>query len=234
MAGGTLIVSRAAKLYQWITKEFRRLGFDNITVTGVESDGLNMLIHEMKPRILFMGCKFYDCETPFRMAALHKYFPKLYIAAVSVTDFPDDLAMYFIINGAKSYVNFWEGEEEFNKGMNEIRNMREYVAPEVQRRMEMRNERPDPTGELTQRQISIARLICNGFTGAEIAKTLGISEGTVDNSKSEIYRALNVRNENEVIRAVTQLGIIKPEEMTFFPRNYVLKPKPCKVKRDKR
>jgi len=228
VAGGTLIVSRAVKLYAFIKERFREMGFDNITITGVEKDGLNMLINDLKPWIVFIGCKFYQCCTPFMMAGLHKSFPKLNIAAVSVIDFPDDLAMYFIINGARSYVNFWEGEEEFLKGMKEIRDGREYISPEVQRRIDMRSIYPKPTGKLTERQISIVRLICNGFTGAEIADTLYISEGTVDNSKSEIYTALNVRNENEVIRAAIQLEIIKPEEMAFFPRDFVLKPKPQK------
>ena len=111
MAGGTLIVSRAVKLYPFITKKFTEMSFNNITVTGVEKDGLDMLIREMKPRIVFMGCKFYQSETPFMMASLHKTFPKLNIAVVCTTDFPDDLAMYFIINGARSYVNLLEGDE---------------------------------------------------------------------------------------------------------------------------
>jgi DNA-binding NarL/FixJ family response regulator len=204
------------------------MGFDNITVTGVEKDGLNMLIHEMKPRIVFIGCRFYQCGTPFMMAALHKNFPKLNIAVVSIVDFPDDLAMYFIVNGAKSYVIFWEGEEEFLKGMREIREGREYVSPEVQKRIDMRSVYPNPSGRLTERQMEIVRLVANGFTGAEIADTLHISEGTVDNSKSEIYRAMNVRNENEVIRAAINLEILRPEELQFFPRDYVLKPRPTK------
>ena len=114
--------------------------------------------------------------------------------------------------------------------MREIREGREYVAPGVQRRIDIRNIYPKPTGKLTERQIATVRLIANGYTGAEIADTLHISEGTVDNSKSEIYTALNVRNEREVIRTAINLEIIRPEELHFFPRDYVLKPKPCKVK----
>ena len=233
MAGGTLIVSRAVKLYSFIEERFREMGFENITVTGVEKDGLNMLINELKPWIVFIGCKFYQCCTPFMMAGLHKSFPKLNFAAVSVTDFPDDLAMYFIVNGARSYVNFWEGEEEFFKGMKEIREGRGYVSPEVQRRIDMRSVSPDPSGKLSDRQIEIIRLVANGYSGAEIADTLHISKGTVDNSKSEIYTAMNVRNENEVVRVAIHQGIIKPEELHFFPRDYELRPKPGNVKEKK-
>jgi DNA-binding CsgD family transcriptional regulator len=92
----------------------------------------------------------------------------------------------------------------------------------------MRGYDPYPTGILTDRQIEIVRLVANGFTGAEIADTLHISERSVDSRKSEIYTALNVRNENEVIRAAICLEFIKPEELHFFGRDYELKPLPEK------
>jgi DNA-binding NarL/FixJ family response regulator len=228
MAGGTLIVSRAVNLFPYFKKQAEALGFGNVTVTGVEKDGLSMLIRETRPRLVLMGCKFYQCCTPFMLADLHKQFTDLNIAAVSLADFPDDLAMYFIVNGAKSYVNFWEGEEQFYKGLTEIRDGHKYVSPGVQRRIEVRGIDPIPTGILTDRQVEIIRLVSNGYTGAEIAYTLHISERSVDNRKSEIYTALNVRNENEVIRAAIYLGIVKPDELQFFGRDYELKPLPEK------
>jgi DNA-binding NarL/FixJ family response regulator len=233
MAGKTLIVSRAVNLYQYFRKQTEELGFDSVSITGVEKDGLSMLIRETNPQVVLIGCKFYQCCTPFMLADLHKQFPKLNIAVVSVTDFPDDLAMYFIVNGAKSYVNFWEGLEEFRKGMEEIRDGHEYVSPEVQRRIDMRSSYPNPTGSLTDRQIEIIRLIGNGFTGLEIADTLHISERSVDSRKSEIYTALNVRNENEAVRVALYLGIVKQNELNFFGRDYELKPLPEKETRGK-
>ena len=92
----------------------------------------------------------------------------------------------------------------------------------------MRSYKPDPTWTLTARQIEIIRLISNGFTGAEIADTLHMSERSVDNRKSEIYQVLNVRNENEVIRVAIFFGIIDPQELRFFGKDYELKPRPMK------
>ena len=225
---GTLIVSRAIYLFPFIKKQAEVFGYDNVTVTTVEKDGLNMLINEMKPRIVLISAMFYQCCTHFMLADLHKQFPKQNIAVVSMNDYPADRAMYCIANGAKSYVSIWEGEEQFYKGLKEIREGHNYVSPEVQRRIEMRSYEPNPTGTLSGRQIEIIRLVSNGFTGAEIGDVLHISERSVDNRKSEIYTILNVRNENEVIRVAIWLGIIKPEELNFFGRNYELKPLPEK------
>jgi DNA-binding NarL/FixJ family response regulator len=142
--------------------------------------------------------------------------------------------MYCIANGARSYVSFWEGAEEFYKGLKEICAGHKYVSPEVQRRFEVRSCDPNPTGTLTDWQVEILRLVGNGFTGAEIADTLHISERTVDSRKSEIYTILNVRNENEAIRVAIYLGIIKPEELNFYGRDYELKPLPERQKGKKK
>jgi len=230
----TLIVSRAVNLFPFIKKRAEALGFDNVAVTGVDKDGLNMLIDEMKPRIVLIDSMFFQCCTHFILADLHKRFPKQNIAVVSVCDYPADRAMYCIANGARSYASFWEGAEEFRKGLEEIREGHRYVSPEVQRRIETRSYEPNPTGTLSDRQIEILRLFCNGFTGAEIADTLHISERSVDNRKSEIYTILNVRNENEAIHVAIYLGIVKPEELNFFGRDYELKPLPERQKGKKK
>jgi len=228
MTGGTLMASRAVNLHGHIKKRLETLGFDNVTVTAAEKDGLNSLIRELRPKLVLMGSRFYQCCTPFMMADLHKQFPKLNIAGISVCEFPDDLAMYFIINGAKSYVNFWDGPEQFYKGLDEIRKGHEFVSQNVQRRIDMRTYYPTATGKLTNRQIDIIRLIANGFTASEIADTLHMSVRSVESRKKETYTALNVRNENEVIRIALYMGIINADELDFFADDYVLKPLPAR------
>ena len=226
MTGNTLIVSRAVNLHGFIKKQLEALGFRNVTVTAVDKDGLSMLIRETKPQIVIMGCKFNQFNTPSHVADLHKQCPSLNIAVVSTTDFPDDLAMYCIINGAKSYVNLWDGPEQFFHGLEEIRRGHEFISKNVQRRIEMRDYNPKPTGRLTARQIDIVRAVANGYTGVEIADTLHLSVSSVATRKKEIYTALNVRNENELIRVALYMGIIQQEELNFFARDYELKPKP--------
>jgi DNA-binding NarL/FixJ family response regulator len=106
---------------------------------------------------------------------------------------------------------------------------------EVQKHIDMRGSYPEPSsGNLTDRQIQIIKLIANGFTGEEIADVLYISERTVDTMKTQIYTALNVRNENEVIRVALYLELINPEELIFFGGNYLLNPRPPKQQTKRR
>jgi two-component system response regulator NreC len=227
MAGGTLVASKAGNLYSDVKEWLEGLGFRNVTVTGVERDGLFMLIDELKPDILLIGSSYFRCCTPLTISELHRRFPKLNIAAICFSsDFPADRAMYFINNGARSYVNYYAGKREFYKGIGEIIKGNAYVSPEVQERINKRDCLPDPSGPLAGRKKEMAWFICNGYTGAEIADAMQISVRSVDSRKTEIYTALAVRNENELIREVLRNRIFTFEEMNDYPKGYELKPLP--------
>ena len=231
MKGGTLIVSRAIQLHSYIKRRFEVLGFVDVIITGAEFDGLNMIIREIKPRLLIIGSAFYDCSTPYMMKELLKTFPKLNIAVVSVLNsYTVFRATEFIFNGVHSYLSVLEGFEEFHRGLQEVRKGNVYISPEVQRKMENKTSCRFTAEELTPKHIEVIRLLGNGFTTVEAAETLGCSKRTVDTHKSDMYSILNVRNENELIRFALFKGIIHADELHFFPRDKLIKP-PKKAKK---
>jgi two-component system nitrate/nitrite response regulator NarP len=226
-AGGTLLLSREKQFYPYFRERFAELGFANFEVTGEERDSLNSLINDMKPRLVLVGSGFYSCSTPYMTGRLLKTFPRLTVAAISVFQkIPDDLAMWFIINGAQSYVNIHEGRDEFYRGLKKVREGEEYVAPGVIGRINKRREMAEPAGNITDRQMEIIRMLCNGFTGQEICDVLAISPDTLNVHKRKIYTTLNVRNEKELIRVALYHGWIKIEELCFYGGEYQLNPKP--------
>jgi DNA-binding NarL/FixJ family response regulator len=232
MSGGTLVITREELLYPLLTKQLTDLGFTNFEITGEERDSLNMVINDTKPRLILVDSGFYECSTPYMMRQLLKNFPKLNIAAVSAySKTPADLAMWFIINGVKSYINFYEGIDEFYRGLHTVRKGYGYISPRVTERIELRREMPEPAGNITSRHIEVIRLLCNGFTGYEICKVLAISEATLYDHKKKIYTYLNVRNENELIRVALFHGWIKLEELRFYGGEYKLNPPPEKIQK---
>ena len=234
MPGGTLILSREKKLYPYFRQRLTELGYTNFEITGEERDSLNSVINDMKPRLVLAGSGFFKCSTPYMMGKLLKIFPKLNVAAVSVfCKIPDDLAMWFIYNGVKSYVNFFEGPDEFYRGLHDVWEGKEYISPQVIERMNIRGEMAEPAGNITSRQMEIIRLLCNGFTGHEICSVLAISEETLYVQKTKIYTNLNIRNENELIRVALFLGWISIDELLFFGGGYTLNPKVKKEAEEK-
>jgi len=65
---------------------------------------------------------------------------------------------------------------------------------------------------ITPKQMEVLRLIAKtGYTNAEAAVTLGVSEQTIKNHKASIYRNLGVRNLTEVYIEMEWLHV--PEDI---------------------
>lgn len=58
---------------------------------------------------------------------------------------------------------------------------------------------------LTDREISIIKLMLEGLSNRKIAEKIFISEGTVKNYSSEIYRKFNVKNRPELLDYINQI-----------------------------
>jgi DNA-binding NarL/FixJ family response regulator len=226
---GTLLITRAVMNHAFYKNQLEDLGFNDVTVTALEKDALYSLIRELKPERLLMFANFYHCCTPFMMGLLHTDFPKIKMSAVSIGEYPDEIAMYFILNGIKSYITSFDGVDQFYEGLKEVAKGKVYVSPGVQKRIKLRqDEEPAAAGTITERHKEVLRLICCGFKDKEIAETLAISRNTVVNHKTNFFTSLNVRNPLELVRAALTLEIVRLEEIYFYPRDITLNPLPTR------
>ena len=225
MTGGTLLVSRWVKLFPHYKKRLTQLGFRDVIVTSEEKDSLNMVINEVKPRLLLVCSCFYKAGTPYMMGQLHKNFPRLSIAAINLDDFPDDMAPWFIWYGVASYVNEKEGIEEFNFGMEEVRQGRKYIAPNVKEIFE-NTEWPDINDKADKRQLEVLTFLCNGMAPLLIGEQLHISKRTVDWHIEELRKVFGVQNREELISMAFYLDIVTKDDLCFFDRKLKNKPLP--------
>jgi len=228
MSGGTLVVSRAVNNHKYYKQRLESKGIKNVYVTDVDRDGLNSIIYEMKPDLMIMGARFYQCSTPYMMGVINKEFPDLNMAAVCYDDYPTDLGMYFIVNGVNSYFNMFEGIEQFNLGIEYILKGKSFISEAVKKRIDMRKSLPFPAKKLVPNKLEVIRCICNGFQKREIADIMSISPSSVEAYREEIYRSLNVRNVDELFRAALRLNIITNDELVFCHKNFTTKPLPNK------
>jgi RNA polymerase sigma factor (sigma-70 family) len=60
----------------------------------------------------------------------------------------------------------------------------------------------EPFSELSARQQEIITLVCDGLSNKEIAKSLGVTEGTVKIHLHSIYEQLGVRSRIELMIAL--------------------------------
>jgi DNA-binding NarL/FixJ family response regulator len=221
-----LLVSRAKKLFPYYEKRLLALGFKDVEATGEEKDSLNMVINEKKPRLMLVESGFYHAGTPYMMGQLVKLFPKLNIAAVSLGEFPDSLAVWFIWHGVKSYVNLLEGLEEFYTGLEVIRQGKPYISANVQRLLDDFTEWPDTSNKVTRRQMEVLIMICNGFIPESIGATLHISRAAVNYHLDKLYRTFCVENREELIRTAFALKLVTDKDLVFYDRKKEVEPLP--------
>ncbi len=233
MIGGTLVASRDTNNHSYLKKKMERLGFTNVHTTNADKDGLTFMIQETKPDALLMCARFYQCSTPYMIGQLHRKFPKLYLSVMSIGEYPADLAMYFIINGAKAYISSFDGVKQFCDGMKAIMHRRKFIPLSVQKRIDIRKEYPAPARKLTKILTEVLRCICNGFSNEDIADNLAISYRTVETHRKELYRTLNARTPFDLFITAIELGIVTIEELVFRHRNLVCTPLPEQKRRKK-
>jgi DNA-binding NarL/FixJ family response regulator len=231
MAGGTLVVSKNVNGFPYYKKRLEEFGFANVITTDVENEGLKFIIREMKPDIILIGACFYKKATAYMLGELLRVIPGLNIAVVSYEEYSDELAMCMVANGVNSYVRWFDGYDEFIKGMTAVRDGIRYISPAVRKRRGLRDAKLTPAGRLFKRQKEVMRLTCSGFKEDEVADTLLISRDTVVKHRTNIFKIMNVRNPVELLLNVLESKTFTLNELYSIHKNFVVTPLPAKDKR---
>jgi len=214
--GGTLVVSKADKLFPEWRGILEGIGFSDVVFTQCGGGGLYARIEEMRPKIVIVGSKFYGLSTPYMMLELLKEFPGQYVAVVNRQDFPDELGMSFIENGVKSYVNMMEGMEELYRGLGVVKNRGVFVSEGVGKCIDTRRGCSPPARLLTAREKEVLKLSCRGLTEEQMARRLRISRGTVIKHRMRVYACLNVHNGAQLLRAALTTGLVRMSELDDY------------------
>lgn len=67
----------------------------------------------------------------------------------------------------------------------------------------------DRLGELTPREVDVARLVARGMTNAEVAAELYLGEGTVKTHVTSILSKLALRNRTQIVVAAYESGLVE-------------------------
>ena len=101
------------------------------------------------------------------------------------------------------------------------------LAPSVTRRLLERfagtlpaadDRRAEVIASLTDREREILTLLASGYSNAELAKQLYLSEPTVKTHLSSIFRKLGVRDRVQAVIAAYDAGLVEPARTATRPR----------------
>jgi DNA-binding NarL/FixJ family response regulator len=213
---GTLVVSHYTNCFPFIKSYLEALGYDHVDTTDKERDALNMLINDVKPKIVLIDSFFCSGATPYMVSRLVKSFRRIKFSVFSIGMYPDDRAAWFILSGAKSYVKLSDGIEEFKEGLKCICEGKQYIASDVQHIMDALDEVPDIVGDVEEKQRDVLLLMCNGKRPLEIAKKLHVCKRTVDYHIKKLLKIFHVHKNDALIGLAMYLDIVTKNDLCFF------------------
>jgi DNA-binding CsgD family transcriptional regulator len=147
-----------------------------------------------------------------------KLFPKLDIAVISIHDFPVSRAPWFIWEGAKSYINLWEGYEEFQRGLQIVRKGGQYISSKVQELIDHFQEWPDTKSKMTKRQKECLVMLCCGCSTDQIGEAPDISRRTVYNYLNSLYSVFHAGSREEMIALAWEMELVTTKDIMFYNR----------------
>jgi len=234
MTGGTLLISRKVNRHDYFIRKLKAIGFFNVSSTAVERNGLSLVINEIKPKTIIIDVEFYQSASCYMIRDLINKYKDIIFIVVSLMEFPAVLAMWLVDNGVKSFINWNDGEEEFQHGLECVRDGKIYISPDVKDSMNNRDLLPQPAENITERELQIWRYLCSGYYEREICHVLNLSMSTVGFHKTKLFNNIGVRNDKEAIIVAHYLKLFPDSHLNFYSGIYEARPKPNANKRNRR
>jgi len=129
--------------------------------------------------------------------------------------------------GAQGYLLKDAELEDLSRAIRTVHAGATIIAPDLaQKMLNTFQSGEGPTGKrlvppLTERELEVIRALAQGKSDRQIAHSLGISEKTVNNHTSNIYRKLHIFDRTQAVIYAVREGVIDVEELEYrSPEEY--------------
>ena len=115
--------------------------------------------------------------------------------------------------GAAGYVLKRAADTDLIGAVRTVAGGRTFLSDEAQRTLMdewLENGSPVPDDRLTPRELEVVKLIAEAFTNRQIAKTLNLSEKTVESHRANVLSKLEMRDRVELVRYAIRRGLVEP------------------------
>jgi two-component system response regulator NreC len=188
-------------------------------VVGETGDGLAVLnlVERLKPDVLILDIIMPGSSGLEVTREVGRHSPGTRVVILSMHA-NEAYVLEALQAGAMAYVLKGSTSEELVDAVREVAAGRRYLSsPLTERAVEAYVQKAkaaallDPYETLTTREREVLHLAAEGYTNAEIADRLFISQRTVETHRANMMRKLDLRTQTDLIRYALQRGIIPLE-----------------------
>lgn len=174
----------------------------DLAIVGEASNGKEAiaLAESLQPDIILMDVRMPICNGVEATKVIHQRFPWIKILVLTTFD-NDEYVWQSLEAGALSYLLKSTSSDDvvtalrsLNRGQSQLDSA---IAQKVFARLKPLTQKVDYQSLFSNRELAVLRLLGQGKSNKEIAKSLHLSEGTVRNHLSNIFCKLDVRDRTQ-------------------------------------
>jgi DNA-binding NarL/FixJ family response regulator len=197
---------------------------DGVEVVGVAYDGEEAvaLCRKEEPDVVLMDISMPKMDGISATREIRDLLPQS--AVIILTAHEDDEHVFEGIKaGAQGYLLKDSEPEDLSRAIHTVHAGNTIIAPDLAQKMlntfesggSGRSQLAPPP--LTERELEVIRALAQGMSDRQIAQSLGISEKTVRNHTSNIYRKLHIFDRTQAVIYAVREGVIDVEELEYRP-----------------
>src|SRR3712207_5525021 len=198
---------------------------DGLEVVGVAYDGEEAvaLCRKEEPDVVLMDISIPKMDGISATREIRNLLPQT--AVIILTGHEEDEHVFEGIKaGAQGYLLKDSEPEDLSRAIHTVHAGNTIIAPDLAQKMLNTFEGGRSSGSsqlapppLTERELEVIRALAQGMSDRQIANSLGISEKTVRNHTSNIYRKLHIFDRTQAVIYAIREGVIDVEELEYRP-----------------
>jgi DNA-binding NarL/FixJ family response regulator len=195
-----------------------------VEVVGVAYDGQEAvaLCREEEPDVVLMDISMPRMDGISATREIKDLLPQT--AVVILTGHEEDEHVFEGIKaGAQGYLLKDSEPEDLSRAIHTVYAGNTIIAPDLAQKMlnTFEGGRPGESARLapplTERELEVIRALSRGMSDRQIASSLGISEKTVRNHTSNIYRKLHIFDRTQAVIYAVREGVIDVGDLEYRP-----------------
>jgi DNA-binding NarL/FixJ family response regulator len=185
----------------------------DIDVVGEANDGIEAVerVGTLHPDIVLMDLQMPRLGGVEAIKQIRAEYPQVQL--IVLTTYGDDDSIFQgIAAGARGYLLKDAPRDELFRAVRAVAQGESLLQPAVATRLLERFARPrqePPQDALTEREISVLRLLARGSANKQIGAALHISESTVKTHVANIFQKLSVTDRTQAVTVALSRGLIK-------------------------